>query len=78
MMELKYKEFSGTWQEIWNQKGMVEGTKEDVLEYGGWNKTITPASEIASKIIALLNIKETDKILEVGCGAGGVSTVFIL
>lgn len=70
---MEHKEFSGTWREIWTQKGEQEGKISDVLEYGGWNKTITSASEIAQRITDLLDIQENDKILEIGCGAGGLA-----
>ncbi len=32
---MEHKEFQGTWQEIWTQKGAVAGSKEDALEMGG-------------------------------------------
>lgn len=68
-----HQEFHGTWKEIWTQKGEQEGGAGDALEYGGWNKTITPASEIAQRIVDVLKIKKTDKVLEIGCGAGGLA-----
>lgn len=70
---MEHKEFQGTWQEIWTQKGAVAGSKEDALEMGGWNKTITSAEEIAGKIVDFLDIKPDDKVLEIGCGTGGLA-----
>lgn len=70
---MEHIEFSGSWQEIWTQKGAVVGTKEDALEMGGWTNTITPAKEIAAKIVDFLDIKPEDRVLEVGCGTGGLA-----
>ncbi len=67
------KEYHGTWKEIWTQKGAEEGTKENALLYGGWNKTETSAKEICEKLSSFMNIKNEEKILEIGCGAGGMA-----
>lgn len=66
-------EFSGTWKEIWTQKGAMPGTKEDIRIYDGWEKSTADMKETAEKITRLLDIKTTDRVLEVGCGAGGVA-----
>lgn len=66
-------EYSGTWKEIWTQKGAMEGTKEDIRIYDGWEKSTADMEETAAKIIKLLDIKSTDRVLEVGCGAGGLA-----
>ena len=29
-------EYSGTWKEIWTQKSAMEGTKDDIRIYDGW------------------------------------------
>lgn len=70
---MEHKEFSGTWQEIWTQKGAVAGTKEDALEMGGWNKTLTSAKEIVERIVSFMGIKPADRVLEIGCGTGGMA-----
>ena len=70
---MKHVEFSGNWQEIWTQKGNIVATKEDALEAGGWNHTETSAREIVHKLIKFMDIKSTDKVLEIGCGAGGMA-----
>ena len=69
-------EFNGTWKEIWTQKGLVEGTKEDIRVYDGWEKSESSMEEVAKRIINHLDIKPTDKVLEVGCGAGGLAQYF--
>lgn len=70
---MEHIEFNGTWKEIWTQKGAVAGTKEDALEMGGWTHTKTSAKEIAEKITKFLSIRSYDKVLEIGCGTGGIA-----
>lgn len=74
---MKTKHYSGTWKEIWLQKGMEEGTEDDVYIYGGWEKTAQNKQDAKKKIEVTINriideleIKPTDKVLEIGCGAG--------
>lgn len=66
-------QYHGTWKEIWTQKGAMEGTKADIRIYDGWEKSAADMGETAEKIIRLLDIKPTDRVLEVGCGAGGLA-----
>ncbi len=66
-------EYSGTWKEIWTQKGDMEGTVEDIAIYDGWEKSTTSMEETANKLIDFLDIRPTDRVLEVGCGAGGLA-----
>lgn len=66
-------EYQGTWKEIWTQKGAMEGTRDDIRIYDGWEKSTADMQETAHRIMELLNIKPTDKVLEVGCGAGGLA-----
>ncbi len=68
-----HKEYDGTWQEIWTKKGAVASTKEDSLELGGWNKTQTSAESIVNKMVEFMDIKPSDRVLEIGCGAGGMA-----
>lgn len=72
-LDMSIKEYSGTWREIWNKKGEEEGGAEDALIYGGWNKTETPANDICSMLTGFMDIKSTDRVLEIGCGAGGMA-----
>lgn len=66
-------EYSGTWKEIWTQKGEMEGTKEDIRVFDGWEKSTADMKETADRIMEILDIKPTDRVLEVGCGAGGLA-----
>ncbi len=66
-------EYSGTWKEIWTQKGAMEGTKDDIRIYDGWEKSTADMKETAQRIAGLLDIRPTDRVLEVGCGAGGLA-----
>ena len=70
---MEHREYSGTWKEIWTQKGAEAGTKEDALEMGGWNRTLTSASDIANRIVDFMQIKPNDRVLEIGCGTGGLA-----
>lgn len=76
-------EFTGTWKEIWTQKGQVSGTIEDVYIYGGWEKSNNGAAEANAQIERVFNriveetgIKKDDKVLELGCGAGAYAQHF--
>ena len=60
---MEHKEFDGSWKEIWTQKGNQKGTKSDVLEYGGWNHSQTPADEIVHKMVSFMEIKNDDNVL---------------
>jgi len=80
---MERKEFKGTWKEIWTQKGAVEGGPQDVYMYGGWEKSTKDAEEANLKIretfehiVKELDIKKTDRVLEVGCGAGAFAEHF--
>ena len=66
-------EYSGTWKEIWTQKGDMEGDITDIAVYDGWEKSSTGMKETAFNIAEFLDIKPNDRVLEVGCGAGGLA-----
>lgn len=66
-------EYAGTWKEIWTQKGLMEGTKEDIRVYDGWEKSTADMGETAARISSVLKIEKNDSVLEVGCGAGGLA-----
>jgi len=56
------------WKKVWQKKG--EKITSDLIWLDGFEKTNINPVEVANKIIDILNIKTTDKVLEVGCGAG--------
>lgn len=66
-------EYSGTWREIWTQKGAMEGGKEDLYIYDGWEKSKANIEETARKITQALDIRPGERVLEVGCGAGALA-----
>ena len=66
-------EYSGNWKEIWTQKGAMEGTRDDIRVFDGWEKSTADMKETADRIRNALNIKPEDKVLEIGCGAGGLA-----
>ncbi len=69
-------EYSGTWAQIWTQKGLMPGTKEDIRIYDGWEKSSSDMKEVANKIKENLELLDEETILEVGCGAGGLGRYF--
>lgn len=66
-------EYSGTWLEIWTQKGEMEGSVEDIRVYDGWEHSNADIRKTAERITAELDIRHEDKVLEVGCGAGALA-----
>lgn len=70
---MENKKFSGSWKEIWNKKGEVEGTKDDILIYDGWENSQADMLDVTRRIISFMDIREEDYVLEVGCGAGGLA-----
>ena len=59
------------WKEVWERKG--RGNTDNLEELDGYEDTTANVKEIANNIIKELNIKETDTVLEVACGAGGLA-----
>lgn len=66
-------EYSGTWREIWTQKGEMEGGIDDLYIYDGWEKSKADIKTTAYKIRKELDIKPDDRVLEIGCGAGALA-----
>ena len=59
------------WHEIWERKGLLNTT--DLKELDGYEATTIKPDEVAHKIANILDIQRTDKVLEVGCGAGMIA-----
>ncbi|MBW6409906.1 class I SAM-dependent methyltransferase [Clostridium weizhouense] len=59
------------WKEVWERKG--RDTTKDLTILDGYEATTANVKEIAKNIIKELDIKESDSILEVACGAGGLA-----
>ncbi|SFC88863.1 class I SAM-dependent methyltransferase [Clostridium uliginosum] len=59
------------WKEVWERKGRDTTKSLEVLD--GYEDTTANVAEIAKNIIKELDIKETDRVLEVACGAGGLA-----
>ena len=59
------------WKEVWERKG--RGETNNLAELDGYRSTTADVKEITQNIIKELDIKETDKVLEVACGAGGLA-----
>ena len=59
------------WKEVWERKG--NGNSQSLEELDGYEDTSADVKEIARQIVKELDIKETDTVLEVACGAGGLA-----
>lgn len=59
------------WKEIWERKGKLE--TNDLKKLDGFEATTINPEEVASQIIKILDIKKSDKVLEIGCGAGMIA-----
>lgn len=64
------------WKNIWDSKGL--SNNNDLLYLCGWEHLDidVDSKSIVEQIIKQTNTKSTDKILEVGCGAGLLSREF--
>jgi SAM-dependent methyltransferase len=56
------------WREIWEKKGRL--TTNNLKELNGYEDTTIDPKFVANRVKKILDIELTDKILEVGCGAG--------
>lgn len=56
------------WCEIWERKGRAETT--DLRTLDGFENTTLDPVKVAARIVAILDLRAEDTVLEVGCGAG--------
>lgn len=49
------------------------GNERRYTDFDGWEKSTADMEETASRIKKELDIQPTDRVLEVGCGAGGLA-----
>lgn len=56
------------WKEVWKKKG--EEVTADLIWLDGFENTDIEPLYVIEELVKILNIKPTDKVLEVGCGAG--------
>ena len=54
-------------KEQWRERKKIYGF------FDGWEKSTADMEETASRIKKELDIQPTDRVLEVGCGAGGLA-----
>lgn len=66
-------EVKESWKQIWTRKGKAEGGVNDLLAFNGYERTQVDMKEVSACIIKELDIKKTDSVLEVGCGAGALA-----
>lgn len=59
------------WKEVWERKGNSD--TKCLEELDGYEDTTADVQAIAKHIVEELDIKETDRVLEVACGAGGLA-----
>ena len=59
------------WKKMWQKKGEI--VTSDVQLLDGFEDVKVPSNVLARKIMNSLSIKHTDKVLEVGCGAGMIA-----
>jgi SAM-dependent methyltransferase len=64
---------SNCWKEIWEAKGRMPGSKNEIRQYNGWENATASFEEVAAKISHALELKASDTVLEVGCAAGALS-----
>jgi ubiquinone/menaquinone biosynthesis C-methylase UbiE len=64
-------EESDYWKEIWDKKGQQQTTDLKLLD--GFEDSPLHPRDISDWIKQKLEIKKTDKVLEVGCGAGMIA-----
>ncbi len=59
------------WKEVWERKGNEKTT--DLKQIDGYEHTSANLEEIAQNIKETMKIQPTDRVLEIGCGAGALA-----
>jgi len=59
---------SESWRDVWERKG--QQATQDLKELDGFESTSVDPKRVADSIQAFLKIKSSDRVLEIGCGAG--------
>lgn len=62
------------WKEIWERKG--NDTSDDLILLNGYEATKVEPKMVVQALNEALQIKPTDRLLEVGCGAGMLAQHF--
>lgn len=63
-----------SWKDVWERKGQ----EVDCLRTAnGWEETQCNSRDVYEAVSSQLNMKKNSSVLEVGCGAGYLSKVFI-
>lgn len=61
------------WKKIWVRKGMESGGIDNLEKFDGYEKTQINMEDVVNRITEVMNIKESDAVLEIGCGAGALA-----
>lgn len=61
------------WKNIWIRKGLEGGGIKNLENLDGYEKTKINMKYVGNQITEAMKIKETDTVLEVGCGAGALA-----
>ena len=59
------------WHAVWTRKGLSLTT--DLREVDGYEETAADLPSVASHVAACLDLQPSDRLLEVGCGAGALT-----
>jgi cytidyltransferase-like protein len=68
------KETGLNWKDIWEKKGNID--TQDMMLLNGWELTEFRQDQFVKKIIDIFDIKPSNSILEMGCGAGALAKEF--
>ena len=63
------------WKKIWNKKGNEKTC--DLKHIDGFERDDIDFKKIYNNISQIIKLRKSDKVLEVGCGAGALGKFFI-